>query len=228
MNKKIGKNRFDSALEIGCFTGKNIENLENLSKDWSGIEFSREADELAQKALPDAHITTGRFPDVTIKKKFDAIFLFDVLEHIKEPEKALQEIRQMLSPGGLLIITVPAYHWLWSDFDVLNQHYRRYTAPLLFHQLQSANFTNIRAGYYNTFLFIPAVIERFFSRLRHSGVGQMEKMLVPAPFINNILCWIFSLESCLVPKFPPIWFICCFCFISDKDSLGRVCDICKK
>jgi len=58
---------------------------------------------------------------------FDTIFLLNVLEHIKEDDKAVQNCRYLLKDGGTLIILVPAYSWLYAKLDKTLAHYRRYT-----------------------------------------------------------------------------------------------------
>ena len=57
----------------------------------------------------------------------DIIFMFDVLEHIEDEPRALREIWDVLKPGGVLVMSVPACPGLWSDHDVVNHHFRRYT-----------------------------------------------------------------------------------------------------
>jgi len=147
--KKRGKTRFDHALEIGCFAGKNIEEFRQLSARWSGVEPSLEAAQHAQQALPEAEILIGEFPRATPEGTYDAIFLFDVLEHIENSSAALSEIKHLLRPGGLLVITVPAYQWLWTPFDTINKHFRRYTASRLRDELYEAKLCITRIGYYN-------------------------------------------------------------------------------
>ncbi len=71
-------------------------------------------------ALPDAiPLEPGRW---------DAVCLFDVLEHLDDEAGALAACRRLLAPGGRLFVTVPAYAWLWSRHDELLGHRRRYTA----------------------------------------------------------------------------------------------------
>lgn len=196
--EKAGRKQFDRALEIGCFAGINIEQFKNLASQWSGIEPSEEAGLYAQQTLAGAEIVIGKFPDVTVSGKFDLILLFDVLEHIEDPVESLKRIRHMLNPGGVLIMTVPAYQWLWTEFDEINQHYRRYTAQMLQEQLSVADINDSRVGYFNALLFIPAVCERLLSKYR-SRSAQSDKISIPTPLLNRLLDWIFSLESFIVP-----------------------------
>ena len=58
---------------------------------------------------------------------FDTIFLLNVLEHIKDDDKAVQNCKYLLKDGGTLIILVPAYSWLYAKLDKTLAHFRRYT-----------------------------------------------------------------------------------------------------
>ena len=58
---------------------------------------------------------------------FDVVSAFDVIEHCEPEATALAEVRRVLRPGGRFVMSVPAYTWAWSDFDVANGHHRRYT-----------------------------------------------------------------------------------------------------
>ena len=59
--------------------------------------------------------------------RFDLLFATDVIEHLPDDGPALTELRRVAAPGAPLIITVPAYSWLWSQHDTSWHHYRRYT-----------------------------------------------------------------------------------------------------
>ncbi len=69
-----------------------------------------------------------------------AVSVFDVVEHIKDDVGFLRHLWDLLEPGGMLYITVPAYNFLWSQHDVTAGHCRRYTCGGLSHQLSSVGF----------------------------------------------------------------------------------------
>ena len=78
---------------------------------------------------------------------FDTVCLFDVLEHITDDMRAIQEARRVLKPGGLLLITVPLHSWLFSAHDRANGHKRRYSTNGIRALLR--DFTPLRLGYWN-------------------------------------------------------------------------------
>ena len=78
---------------------------------------------------------------------FDAVSAFDVIEHCEPEATALAEVRRVLRPGGKFVMSVPAYTWAWTDFDVANGHHRRYTKGRAVAAVERAGFTVQRATY---------------------------------------------------------------------------------
>ncbi|MCP4835722.1 MAG: class I SAM-dependent methyltransferase, partial [Phycisphaera sp.] len=78
----------------------------------------------------------------------DAVGLFDVIEHIEHPIPLLEESHRVLRPDGFLLVTVPAFPWLWSNADIHAGHFRRYTRGSLAKSIRQAGFTIERIGYF--------------------------------------------------------------------------------
>jgi SAM-dependent methyltransferase len=95
-------------------------------------------------------------PDASV----DAIGLFDVLEHVEDRPALLRTIRRVLAPGGLLVVTVPAYAWLWSGADEVAGHQLRYRARSLRRELATAGFDVARLGYRFASLLLPVFLLR--------------------------------------------------------------------
>lgn len=90
-----------------------------------------------------------------LQKSLPAIGLFDVLEHIEDDFSFLQSIHSLLSGGGKLYLTVPAYSFLWSAEDVLAKHYRRYSLKSISKKLKQAGFQIDYASYIFKYLPLP-------------------------------------------------------------------------
>lgn len=100
---------------------------------------------------------------------FDAVALFDVLEHIEEDEQAVRSIHTMLRAGGRILLTVPAHRWLWSRIDELSSHHRRYDRKGLASVLQSARFEVLECRYFFTALVPALLVRSFLSRNADRG-----------------------------------------------------------
>lgn len=104
---------------------------------------------------------------------FDAVAAFDVVEHCADEALALSEMRRVLRPGGVLLVSVPAYQWAWTDHDVHNQHFRRYTRRRMTRALAGADLEVLRATHMfaGTFPFFAA--DRLRTRWREHRRGEI-------------------------------------------------------
>lgn len=85
--------------------------------------------------------------------------MLDVLEHTDD-KKTLIEIRRILKKGGIIILTVPAFPWLWSKWDEVLHHKKRYTINSLKETLVANNFNLIKMTYLYSFLILPLLAIR--------------------------------------------------------------------
>jgi 2-polyprenyl-3-methyl-5-hydroxy-6-metoxy-1,4-benzoquinol methylase len=109
-------------LDAGCGTGGNLAMLSSFG-EVTGIERDHWAMAMAMARGP-WRIESANFPAEVpeFSEKFDLIVLLDVLEHIAEDAATLRTLRGLLAPGGYVIITVPAFQFLWSRHDVEHHH----------------------------------------------------------------------------------------------------------
>ena len=101
-------------------------------------------------------LETLELPDNSI----EAIGAFDVLEHLESPEILLREIFRILRPGGYFICSVPAYQWLFSNFDISIGHYRRYSRSELNKLIALVGLNTIEKKSIFAFLIIPSFMLR--------------------------------------------------------------------
>ncbi len=193
--KKLHIKKNAEILEIGSGTGSNIDLL-NKYGNLSLLEPNNIAYQyLKKKKINKKKIKIGSCPDnLNYTNKFDIVCLFDVLEHINQDRLTLKKISHILNINGYIIITVPAYQWLWSDHDVRLNHHRRYNFSKL-KMLIPENLTIEHATYFNTLLFPLAVIERIFKKffkIRNNNDNY---------FLNFIFKFIFKFERKLLKYF---------------------------
>jgi SAM-dependent methyltransferase len=100
----------------------------------------------------------GRLVDLALPDgSVPALGYFDVLEHLPDPGAELAEARRVLGPGGLVLVTVPAFGWLWSDEDVAAGHQCRYGRGQLVGQFRAAGFEPVGVEYLFATL-VPAAV----------------------------------------------------------------------
>lgn len=190
--------KVESALDIGCGTGFNAALLKKFAEKITGVESSDEAITFAEKVGISFPLIKGEFPLVVIKEQYDLISLLDVLEHIDDERQAAQEIERLLKPGGIAVITVPAFPFLWSEHDTLAHHKRRYTQRTLMSLFAAETQCIIeKMSYYNFFLFLPIVTFRFMRRIIGLKKGESDIFSVPH-MLNEILYSVFSWEHLLI------------------------------
>lgn len=186
-------------LDIGCGTGAF---LEMLSRDYQayGTDSSSFAVELCRKrGLQHAYqCTLETFPHQALR--FDLITLLDVIEHIEHDAALLRQASAFLKPGGCAIITVPAYQFLWSRHDEVNQHKRRYVKSTLRRVLEGSGFHIEMISYFNTILFPAALASRLAERIFRPAKDTT--LDIPRPAVNKILTSIFAGERLLLRALP--------------------------
>jgi len=139
------------------------------------------------------------FPDAS----FDVVLALDVLEHLDDDLAGLRQAIRMLRPGGFLVITVPAFPFLWGGQDVVNHHRRRYTKRTLTGLLERGGLQNFEVTYFNTLLFPAAATIRTARRLcGHANRSRSDNEGSQPGVLNSALSYIFGLERHLIGRVP--------------------------
>ena len=190
-------------LNIGASTGKSSQMLEKF-----GVVDSVENDETTCRFLQnELNIKAFNYSAKALpfeKDSYDLICGFDVIEHIDDDEAVIKEIKRVLKPGGAVLLTVPAYMFLWSHHDVVNQHYRRYTKYGL-RLITGKQFREIYCSYFNCFLFPAIWGSRLFSRLfpnkvkRRKGSGS-DFSIYNKNFFDKVFFHVFNYERYLIER----------------------------
>jgi SAM-dependent methyltransferase len=183
-------------LEIGVGSGCSLREmypsdacLEGIEPDPGLATFAA-----AQGPTPVFNTSIDDLPPEIQDGSYDAVTMFDVLEHIPDDAYALEIVSRKLKRGGRIILSVPAYMWLWGQQDIVNQHYRRYTLGQLMRKLEAVHFAIERMTYFNTFLFLPIAVVRLIARYRsqeHKVEGDFSHVRSPA---NAALFTLFGAE----------------------------------
>ena len=200
------KNKFsicesNKILEIGCGTGANIDLLSKY-----GELFAVEMDEESRKIslAKSKNIKDGNLPDnIPFNDKFSLVCLLDVLEHIQEDEDSLKTIFKLTENNGKLLLTVPAYQFLWNNHDDVCHHKRRYTLKDLEKKVINSGFSIEYSSYFNNFLFAPIAMTKILMKFQKKAVNSLTIFSNESVFSkiqNSIFEFIFSLERKFIPK----------------------------
>ena len=182
-------------LDVGCGTGGMLAELrrfgtvEGVDTEPAAVELCHRRGELAVRLAPENELP---YPDGS----FELVTLLDVIEHAKDDQTLLAEVGRVLVPGGLALVSVPAYMWMWDQQDELAHHYRRYTRPRLLASLALAGFEPVRATYFNTILFPPVAAVRLARRLRPRPAEPGSDFDLTRPGrTNTLLARVFGSEA---------------------------------
>ena len=147
------------ALDLGCGTGLNLEHLEHYARA-TGTDYFEEALYFCRARghtmLCKADAADLPFHDCS----FDIATALDVIEHLDDDYIALTELWRVLKPGGILIVSVPAYRFLWTYWDDILGHRRRYTTATLREVAKKAGFRVRKVSYSNALTLAPAMAVR--------------------------------------------------------------------
>ncbi|CAN5384377.1 class I SAM-dependent methyltransferase [soil metagenome] len=182
-------------LDLGCGPGALLSEVagetNSTGADFSALalEFCRERG-IARLACADAQAMPFA------ARSFDVVTALDILEHVEDDDAAFDEIFRVLRPGGALVISVPAFRWLWGPHDMALHHFRRYTRHQVEERLRDAGFTVERLSYAVFLLFPFVIVSRIVEKFR-KGPAKASLPAVP-DWTNAFLIRLLSLESRLV------------------------------
>lgn len=196
INIHLSKHPETKVLDIGCGSGLMLNALEDVGQTF-GVDMSDDAINFS-KEIFNGKVEMGFLPDHIPYEEnfFDLITALDVIEHVDRDIDSLKTIRSRLVSDGKAVITVPAYMFLWSAFDEMNEHRRRYTLTELKTKLVQAGFTVEKISYFNTLLFPAVFVVRMLNKiLNRDGASDVD---MPSRPLNFMLEKIFGIEKYLL------------------------------
>jgi ubiquinone/menaquinone biosynthesis C-methylase UbiE len=202
--KKIGDFLCSHGLELMWEIGAGVGNVAIPLRERGiaviPIEPLRKGAERLAKSGFHAYCATLdqlNLPDDSI----DVLGIFDVLEHLENPQVVLSEIRRVLKPGGFIVTTVPANPWLFSDYDISIGHFRRYSRKSLVDELSETGFKKHRIDFMFFLFILPSFILRTIpyklGRVRdYSSVSNSSKHLDSIMrILDPVLKFLLMVES---------------------------------
>jgi SAM-dependent methyltransferase len=216
LDRYVGPGMDRRVLDIGCGAANMTHHLRHygqvvgVDSNPKPLVVARERSLESYEAFAD-HLPFG-------DGDFDLVTLLDTLEHVPAEDQVLAECRRVLrSPdpaqgirGGKLLVTSPAFMFLWSQNDDINMHQRRYTVPELRDRLAQHGFRTLRISYTNFFIFPGAAALILLRRGRaepqlaspHLNDDAYQVEMEPAPpLVNGVLTAAGRVEVALLKHF---------------------------
>lgn len=200
-------------LDAGCGTGANLQLMLNgmgnrlNTRQAFGFDLSGDALKYCQQRGLAGRLAQGSITEIPFASgSFDIAISFDVINNLPDDRLGFGEIGRVLRPGGLFIVNLPAYQFLYSEHDLAIRGQRRYNAQLVAERLSEAGLRLERQTYLNTLLFPPAAIVRLIRAKRVAARPELvtesgqtasvhSDLTPPHPLINRTLEAVMSLES---------------------------------
>jgi SAM-dependent methyltransferase len=189
-------------LDLGCGTGVISGELtqwaEPISLDMSELALAFSKD----RGIPTLVQARGEWLPLKTGS-VDAVLALDVFEHVKDDGAALKEAFRVLRPGGVLVLSVPAFKGLWGPHDVALMHFRRYTRGQMRARLQEAGFQIPRLSYSVFFLFPIVVLIRILEKAKR---GEAHASLPKVPeWFNRALIGLQNIEASIIGSVSLPW-----------------------
>lgn len=189
----------ESLFEIGCGTGYV---LAFLAKQMPALkltagELYRSGLSCVAKRVDSAELLQVDACALPFQEEFDVVGAFDVIEHIDDDQRVLEQMRKSLKPGGGVVLTVPQHRWLWSEQDVASYHRRRYSRKQLLRQIKAAGLEPVWATSFVSFLLPIMILRRLRYRLkfRSKRLGDPVDEVRIGRVANRILDSVCALET---------------------------------
>lgn len=192
-----GPSGFDPVLDVGCGPGLFVKWLRDAGVDCWGCDLGRPAPltAVADYLLLGHNLEELPVPDGA---RFHTALLLDVLEHVDLPARFLHRLRESLPGLQRLVVTVPARHELWSNYDAYFGHRCRFTSGMLRDTLAAGGFRVVYWRHLYHALYPPALL------LVKLGFHRRVDMQAPRhPGLHRLVSDYFNLESRIMPRCLP-------------------------
>lgn len=221
INRLYPLRRDDLVIDVGAGTGQLVFELQ-MNCRAIGIEYYPEAIELASsKGVTAIRGTITALPVGDNMAKI--VVALDVLEHVVDCRRGLQELIRVAEPYGLIVITVPAFMILWSDWDEALNHRRRFTRRVFLSSVDRSMVSVLRCVYINSLAFLPILVYRRMRTILGSTRSSRLEDRIFSPFFNRVLYHLFVVPACCRPFSPPFG-VSLFCVLQKKPKEERLKD----
>ena len=206
LEKNLSHKNSIKILNVGVATGATSEMLQQFGEVTS-IEYDEDCCQFINQQS-NLNVSQGSITELNFANhSFDVVCAFDVIEHVEDDATAAKELERVCAPNGYIFVTTPAYQFLWSEHDVVNHHFRRYTLANFRNLFSTGSLVNIKTTYFNFFLFMPIALIRiilwpFQKRKTTTNTNQETDATRFTPgILNKLLYQLFLFEKVLLNQF---------------------------
>ncbi len=182
-------------LDVGCGPGNLLDHLAAHGRTY-GTDFSVDALRFCA-GRGFGRLFRADFHSLPVRTDgFDLVTCIDVLEHLEDDRRAIAELQRILRPGGTLVVSVPAFQFLWGDHDTLYGHHRRYTTGEVRERLEAVGFELSKLTYFEPLFVAPLWLYRNLKKLfvREGGIAQRDDFIRLFPPLNTLLTHAIAAE----------------------------------
>lgn len=190
-------------VEVGCGAGNNLMPFKKAGQKILGVDISDTSIEYCRKVGINAIKKDLSSEKLELAEKARYILILDFIEHLQYPEVFMKNLTDISTQKTELIITVPAHQFLFSNWDLEMQHYRRYSKKTLVEQVENAGWKITHITYTHTVLYFVSLIARKVSFRKEE---KKETFFNPSLFWNNFLYFLYFPEFILFKLGVPIPF----------------------
>lgn len=184
--------KIDRLVDLGCGPGQALREWTGYADEVVGVDIHEAKDPAPTRAI--TRIRADAAATGLENESADVVLALDLIEHTDDTA-VLAECARILRPGGKLIVSVPAYQWLWGPRDAEAGHLRRYSKAMLRDRIEEAGLKLERAIGYQFFLFPLVAASRLLSFRTKTGLRNTEDN--PPRWANALLSGINRMEVAL-------------------------------
>jgi len=215
----LGNKVVEESLDVGAGCGVFSRELLDVGISHSAVCVDPAYQQEYSETLNGRNIRFVRSIDRVGQK---LILMMDVLEHVDDDVGLLKEYTKNLPEDATVVISVPAFQFLWSGHDVFLEHRRRYTRQMIEKVVTDADLEVVDSRYFFAMLFPFAAVLRLIDRwrLKNDRIEAKSSLKKQSDLMNSLLIFAHKLECAVLFPVNKVAGLTVFCIARRKKSRG--------
>ncbi|OFY47414.1 MAG: hypothetical protein A2W85_01760 [Bacteroidetes bacterium GWF2_41_31] len=186
-------------LEIGCGDGTVMKQFyDHLGVSIDGCDINSFALKNINYKIPGNVYQYDIFElHPLLIDKYDVVLLLDVIEHIDNVNEFISAALKHLKNNGIIIVGVPAYQWLYSNYDLELGHYRRYNRSQIKQLFIELELDIIETKYWGLSMIPLLLIRKYYLKMNRKNIVE-KGFGIPHPLFNKLALHIMNLETMFI------------------------------